>query len=539
MSKIKEKAPIFDQDEAQDDIDGAHGTPYSISSILRRLRFRAHWLAPNLIPNSLKDHVALRLEREYDEGSRISEEIELRARAIWGVEVFGPNESQQLYTALKRLRWAQQFAEEGDDALAWVQKQRSYFTGGWFDLGVVTRIGQQKKFVGITSQAEMPEGVKHALVRLHQICPTITCIVVCFVLDNKFEKCYEENLNRKRTGYYKRGKLGWVRRIGPYEIKQEDIHNQRIKLRQSVSNWFSRTIPGYFTNSGAAHSLPFAELLCTAGDDVFTEHQGPVYSNWRRILTSPWEYEIWKSQGSTPLRFVDGQFHWPKELRNFLVAGLSISSLPEELRERNIVHLCDEELTSVLPYFAILGYLKEISRELKLTREELHVKKSRSRTLRSITRIQQYFDRNAGVPPAVREICKSVERPGSLDRYVSKFTAPKFGETAPVRYFAEELREHLHQTAMTLLEDESSAREHFEQLASILSIKESISAQRWMGLLTLVALVVAGLSLAAAWPDRWDTKIRSINEKAQILLEEIQSQDMRDTTGQTTEADES
>ena len=55
-----------------------------------------------------------------------------------------------------------------------------------------------------------------------------------------------------------------------------------------------------------------------------------------------------------------------------------------------------------------------------------------------------------------------------------------------------------HHLAERLARDEAAAREIFEQLASVVSIQESIGAQRRMDVLTYVEIVVAAASLAAA-----------------------------------------
>ncbi|GAB2836629.1 hypothetical protein GCM10027276_44120 [Comamonas piscis] len=499
-----------------------------MSAVFHKLRFAAHWLAPNFIPPPYKLDAERRFDHESDEASRVPIEEELQVRALWGVEIFGPNESQQLYTALRKLKWDRSFATEGEDALAWAKKQRSYYTGEGYDIGVVERAGQKNRFFGVSSKAEMPDGVDYALVRLHQICPTVTCVVVCFVLERETGNCYQEKLNSKRKGVFRRGKLGWITRFNPFHLKQEAVDAQRAELRQSIYNWFSRTIPGYFSNTGLSDSMPCAELISTVGNDIFTDQSRHL--DWRRILANPSKYDIWENRGPTPLRFVDGRSNWPKELRNFLIVSASLPSSSKEMKGNNsankIIHYSNERLGGILPYFAVTGFLKEISRELNLTREKLRITKSRSRTLRSITEIQKFFDKSAGVPSVVREICKSVERPSSLDYYIEEFTSPKWRETDGVRFFAEEQRKILHQTALKLLEDESSTREHFEQLASVLSIKESISAQRRMELLTVVALGVAALSLAAAWPEDWGEKIKSLNKKSQTLIEKIYTEDI-------------
>lgn len=503
-------------------------------AILRKLQGRARWFAPNLIPAYRRDaEYERRRDRESNDESSVPEDTELRVRALWGVEVFGPNESECLYEALSRLNWsAGGMDKEGGGALAWVQQQRSYGWGGNYNVGPVVRPDQQRKFLGVNNQAELPNGVDHLLVRIHQICPAVTCLVVCFVLDREAAKRYEQELNLERRTRLRRGARWWVTHLSPSHIKQEAIQALRSDLRRSICDWFYRTIPGYFATSSLAHSLPFAELLCTAGADVFSTQPSLPHFDWRRILVNPAKHEIWTGHSTTPLRFVLDRSLWPENRRNFLVAGLALSSLPAERLEMyggpsGVVHICNEELDGLLPFVAASAYLEEILRELKLAREELRLSKSRGKTLRSIKRIQQFFDRSAGVPAAAREICRSVERPGALKFYCESFTAPNLGKETTERDFAEELRSILHHTASTLLEDESSTREHFEQLSSVLSIRESIGAQRRMELLTVAAFLVAGLSLAAAWPESWDTKIRSWSGKAEALIEMLRPDDPR------------
>lgn len=529
MSKPEESPPQASPTTVKNaEIAGKNIAPKKreLLAILRKLHGRAHWFAPNLIPSSRLDAAYDRRDdRQSNKISSVPEDAELRVRALWGVEVFGPNESDRLYEALSRLTWsAGSGGRERGGALAWVQQQRSYGSGGNYNVGPVVRPDQRGRFLGVDNQSKMPAGVDYLTVRIHQICPAVTCLVVCFVLETETTKCYERELNLERRTRRRRSIRWWVSRLSPSHIKQEAIKDLRSKLRGSICKWFRETIPGYFATSNLANRLPFAELLCTAGDSIFATRSSGLYFDWRRILVNPAEHEIWTKQGTTPLRFVLDRSDWSVNLSNFLVAVLPPSSLPAERLEmyggpNGVVHICNEELDGLLPFIAISSYLEEISRELRLAREGLRLSKSRGKTLRSIKRIQQFFDRSAGVPAAAREICKLAEHPGALNFYCEGFTAPKLGRETIERDFAEELRRRLHYIASTLLEDESSTREHFEQLSSVLSIRESIGAQRRMELLTVTALLVAGLSLAAAWPEIWDTKIASWRSKAEALIE--------------------
>ncbi|MEA3591891.1 hypothetical protein OIN95_14510, partial [Staphylococcus aureus] len=56
--------------------------------------------------------------------------------------------------------------------------------------------------------------------------------------------------------------------------------------------------------------------------------------------------------------------------------------------------------------------------------------------------------------------------------------------------------------ANRLTEEEVSIREHFEQVSAVLSVRESIKAQRRMEWLTVLALVVAFASLMVAFLPR-------------------------------------
>lgn len=499
---------------------------------LRKLHGRAHWLAPNWIPSYQSDlDYFRRVDKESNDESRVPEDVDLRVRAVWGVEVYGPNESDGLYEALRRLGWsAGSGGRERGGALAWVEQQRSYGWGGSYNVGAVVKPGRQRKLLMVDNQVGLPEGVDHLLVRIHQICPAVTCMVVCFVLDESAAKRYEQELNLDRRTRLKRGARWWVTHLNPSHIKQESISARRSEMRALVRDWFRRNAPGYFAASGPEDCIPFAEILSVANDDVFSGEASKIYFDWRRILVNPPKHEVWTRQSTTPLRFVLDRARRPDDERNLLVASLSLSSVPEDQLKmyggpNGYVHICNAELEGVLPYVAASAYLVENLRELKRAREQLRLSKSRRRTLRSIKRIQQFFDRTAGLPAVAREIFKFSQHPGALNYYCGKFTAANLGRETTERDFSEELRQRLHNAAATLLEDESSTREHFSQLSSVLSIRESIGAQRRMEFLTFAALLVAGLSFAAQWPAGWDKSIKSGYETTQSYVLKLLSVD--------------
>lgn len=182
-----------------------------------------------------------------------------------------------------------------------------------------------------------------------------------------------------------------------------------------------------------------------------------------------------------------------------------------------VAAISHEALDGVLSYFAVSVFLREAARDLKLTREQLNLSKARGKTLPIIEKIQQFFDRNAGVPAVARELRDLAKEQGWFRHYCGTFTANPWRNGEDERMLDEQLRNRVHFAASALIDDESATREHFEQLSTILSVRESIRAQRKMERVALAALFVATLSLIMAIPNAWveraTEQLRSIQDR--------------------------
>jgi hypothetical protein len=479
-------------------------------TILEKLRLRAFRLAPNLIRSPWHSE-AFRLQRdkESNEGTRVDNSERLRVAAAWGMEVFGPSESDQLYESLKRLGWSAGMGSAEGEALAWVRQQRTYGQGGWYNVGVVDR-GDAPSRPGVTNRGHLPDGVEFLVVRLIQITPTVTCAVICFSLDDDRARTYERELNLDRRSRMDRlGKRIWE--LSPYHVKERAIRAARKRLRESIRLWFHEHLPGYFSTSVAPDRFPLAELLTTESSELLPESRGlGGDGKWRRLIANPWSHEVWSSEELNGLRFTMQLGGWREgEDENFLLAHMATGRLPAKAVDKygrhpgSIPFMANEELDGALAYFGIEAFLTEAAKDLKATREALNLSKGKQGTLRTIELVRCFFDRNAGVPAIARELRDMAAGPRALEHYGGKFTAPNRSPDGASRSFASELREGMHHRADQLLAEESATREHFGQLASILSTRESIRAQRRMEILTIAALVVAAASLAAALPDSW------------------------------------
>lgn len=485
--------------------------------IARKLRWRMHWIAPNHIP-AREDSAFLKAnELASNEGSRVDPSQELRVPALWAVEIFGPNETDGLYASLKSLGWSAGLRNNDDGALTWIRAQRAYgHAGGYYNVGLVTRSSDRHRFLGDSNEAAIPNEVDYLLVRIFQVVPAVTAVVVCFVLKPEGARRYESELNLDRRSSYQRGPRWRVSRWQPSHTKQLAIQNARTQLRGIAYRWFSQNLPGFFARQRRPGRLPVAELLITRSENVLSDRSTSRHFDWKRIVINVAAHETWTSK-STPAMMVAAQpARWPSEETNHWTVGLCTDSLPPDRVQAYgggpgaVVYICHEALDGVMAYHSVATFLKDAARDLKVTREELGLGAINRGSLRTVEHIQEFFDRNGGVPTIARELRDDSNRVGQYRHHCGRFAAHSWDKGGPERELAEELRLTVHAAAVRLIEDESSTREHFEQLSTVLSIRESIRTQRRMEWLTVVALVVATLSLIVAMPDPWIAWLKSV-----------------------------
>ncbi|MGN8083299.1 hypothetical protein [Variovorax sp. 22077] len=499
-----------------------NATKPSSQGPLRRLSrsmwWRAHWLLPNLLPPPQQDRdYQLKHDLEANEKSRVPVEESLRLGAFWAMEIFGPTESDRLYSALETLGWSAGFRSHDEGgALEWVQQQRTYGFGGMYNVGHVTKRADRGKYLLKGNYAPLPDEVDHLLVRLHQVVPSVTCVVVCFVMSPETAARYERELNEDRVSQRQRLPNWTVGELDPVHLKQRAMARARDDVLFMAHRWFCDHLPGFFAGTNRPERHPAAEFLTTKSQALFSRDPGSGFFGWQRILANGGRDEVWTCQEIPSLQFTEERARWPNERRFWLTAHLITTKLSEKKLEiygggqSAYMHICHERLEGLLSYFAVTAYLTEVSRDLKVAREGLNVSQNKGRVFRKIQEIQQFFDQNLGIPAAARELVEGSKLKGQYRHDCEHFTTPSWEEGKPDVQIAEVLQERVHSLASGIIVDESSTREHFEQVSTILSIQESIRTQRRMEFLTVAALLVALGSLLAALPEKWIANMSAI-----------------------------
>lgn len=476
--------------------------------------WKLHCLAPNTIPHPFGGDTAYRKQREKDsnESTRVPISERLRAVAIWGMEFFGPSEIDRLYSALHRLAWRRRFAVQDADVAEWVRKQRSYGYGGsWYNVGLIVRPGD-RRFLSESNYAQLPDEVDHAWVEIQQISASLTCVQACFVLRDSAAGEYERELNADRGTRRRRVQGSWaVSTLEPEHLKQEAVARTRHQHKKLAAKWFAQNLPGFFAVR-ANERFPTAELLTTEEEFLFSETRRTSESGdsfgWRNLMATVSKFDVWTCtnllalQLSLSVRSSD-DVHY--------TAAVHVPSIPDDHWKHRgpkdvaaIVSICRDQLDGVLRHLAGVEYLKEAESDLKLTRESMNISNlKRQGPLSVVERIQSFFDSSVGLPAVAREVMKMSESTQVFGHFCEPFTAPGFRSDDALRDLTQELGTATNVLSTRLLESEASTREHLEQLSTVISVRESVKAQRRMELLTLLAVVVAAGSFATTVPDKW------------------------------------
>lgn len=529
MKVKEEKVAISDDTGESTDVGKIPVEPLPIESPLRRLARkiwgRMHWVFPNALhsPGMDETRYLQKQERESNEASRVPEGEELRLSLVWGMELFGPAEVEQLYEKLARLRWSAGFARsKAGGALDWVRHQRAYGgDGGWYNVGAVAEHGNGQRFMMLSNYASLPVEVDYLLVRIFQSTPSLTCVLVGFVLKERGANNYQIELSRDRRTVRERSKHRWfISILDPAHLKKRSIEQARSKIQDMVGRWFGTNLPGFFCGLSSGR-VPTAELITTRTSRLFSDERDEprsTLSGWRRLLANDSPFDVWTSAECPGLQFSTGE-HGSTDEPFHLVVSLCESDVPEDTlkhlggREHgSYAAYCHEMLDGILSNYAGLAFLREVSKDLKVSRGELKLSRLSHRGgVHVLERIQSFFDRSLGTPAVATELRDRSKHLSLYQHECSNFVSSMWGENDGRREIANVLRERTHFLATRVVAEEHSTREHFEQLSSILSVRESVRAQHRMELLTIVALVAAICSLLVALPPMkdWPSHIQS------------------------------
>lgn len=429
----------------------------------------------------------------------------VRLECFWGLELYGPGEVEDLQEKLQALKWSAGFRRPPDENAAnWLKVQSAYGSAGsWYNVGVVTRPGDQRMFPLAENQADLPDEIEYLVVSILQLTSSLTCVLIGFMLRESWAGTYSAELALDRKTVTER-LGGWgLTSIDPALQKRRSVEAVRTRLQGVVRRWFASNIPGYFSG-GSEVRLPTAELVVTSHEHILHDSFQRC-SRWKSVISDSRHLDIWTSTDHPALK-LSGVFDSRNEKPSHTIISLCSSLLPDngflnEQSREQYRYFCEEEVNWLLAHHGGVIFLQEIAKEVKQCRAKLRIGLSNSHGSSLILQnIQEFFDRMLGTPAVLTELHEKCFSLAHFRGDCGKFTARGWTENHPDRDLATSLCEQTKFLANQNISAEHRAREHFEQLSSVLSVRESVKAQKRMEILTITALLVSVASLVAAVP---------------------------------------
>lgn len=468
------------------------------------------WEIYRRFPNQHRSEADRKFEIEHDadenEKIRIDSEEDLLVPIIWATEVFGPSEIDSFYGHMKNLGWSKNPSRTDCGPAKWIAEQRLYGFGGSYNIGVVTR-AKSKSFSHIQYFAPLPDEVDYLDVMIRQVSTSVTCVTIGFFLKPVPRTWYREELNRDRKTFRRAIPASrTITILSPENQKHESISKVRAQYRAVATEWFKEHMAGFFSRQGNDNLLPTAELLTCMHTTLLTglsDARRLHRPRWLHTLLPIGMWEVWTNTSLPALRLTLDEFE--NESRHHAVFALTTSQVsPEALvpyggaSVESYASYVHNHVNELLAHHATLAYLTEAARIVKRNREKLKPNHKSDKVETALEVIAGFFQESAGFPAVAEDLLKRGASPIWLNACALFVTQDRHGAENRTYTLAEALASRTHGLAQHLSEGESSTREQFEQFASILSIKESVRAQKKTEVLTVLALVVAFLSLLAA-----------------------------------------
>lgn len=462
-------------------------------SLIRRKHLS--WIFPSKHLKEMRDY---HLKKDPEENLQVSppDNEHVDVLCYWGLEYYTPNHIEKLISSVRRLGWVDDDRGPNRDVATWLRQARSRtFSGGWTNVGTLKRAGDQD-FWGLTRSAPLPAGVRYGQAYLFDLTPSLTCMAIKFVFDDRTKKSYEAILRTSHATILRPTRNGHTI-LSPRFRKPEEIAKERERLARSVSAWFRKNAPGIFSRS--SDFCPTCEFMYLGSQEPFPDDKSDRSRDYLTSLGIRYESNAWKSQDIPGLRFA-----WPiKAGRSDYHAILAASETT--LSAVDMKYCGDDVPGKYLAYFS--QYFEEIlvrwgtlelvslmERRLANVRDTTRFSSLHRDPLRIIRELRQATAESVDAASVAPEL----GRFGKTDR----LWGSSWQKFMPVREpFPNEeqwslqrgILDNLRRRSKALLKADRRIKDLLIQQGSLTSAYENVRLQRWVAVLTVIILVLTAI----------------------------------------------
>ncbi len=426
---------------------------------------------------------------------------EVRVEAVWVAEVFPPSLVGALWTDLRKLGWDADPDRAGREPISHYIRDQRQSAGGWVSLQLILRPGD-KRFLGSFRRAELPIGVDRASAAVYSPYPSLSVVLVEFVLDDSAAMRLDTALRADyRTEVTPVGVALNV--VTPALLKEREAAAVRSEMRQVCREFMQRSLHGRFATAADGLEHPALELITTSlgvvfGDDI------PAPGSLSQLLRVSWKFDTWTTRRGPRMR-LRREDSWAGLDTNTLVMNGNGPRLIAEAKEHgygmptaaDLLTHAGNEITAL---WATRRLIDGYQTELDQARDRLLTPARRSLSRSAIKRLRAMDETILAISADVRVVTADVAQFAPLGRAMLTKEAPqfwpmekKYGGTRP---FSVGLLEEAESRAQRLRSREAELRDLLAVDASTKGAIASIRMQRWLVILTVV---IAAMTALLVW----------------------------------------
>jgi len=239
--------------------------------------------------------------------------------SLFVAEAYPPSECKALVNAIRRLGW-----DQGEDhprsILRHLDAARSSVNGGFmYNLGPIARPGG-RRFFGRPLEAALPDEVECASARMFGVTPSLSVLVVQFVLTERAALSVDRLLREPYRTSAVPSDDGALRILSPEYHKRQAVLTETRRLLRICEDWFRSQIPGAFSNEALRGDFPSTRLICTRKEcltDTAARRQ-PPWKNYANVMGFRSTYDLWKFPAFSGLHLCEPTDDLP---RSFVLTG--------------------------------------------------------------------------------------------------------------------------------------------------------------------------------------------------------------------------
>lgn len=417
---------------------------------------------------------------------------------VWGMEFYTPLHIESLVNGITKLGW-DRTTRPSSNPIPWIRDlRRTTRISGEMNLGNIVRPGNNDLF-GTSLTGPLPEGIDRASVQILNLTSSIACMLVCFILDDESSHGLNNILRTEFSTRLEPTRLGQTIH-SPDSQKREAINGLRLSTRLAVASWFKRNFPGVFSSMLPASDFPICELLTFQHAMPFPQRDETVPNSHGYLHTLGLRFNryAWQLESIPAIRFAtqdplsdDLPFYSFLALKQNMVADTELQPFGGRSRDGYVAYV-DNIVDKLLSRWGLTVVLAAYERQLNALRDSLRLQSKSSRSsIRILQALSDFAAQGIDISAAATELRSYAEqRPWFLSEVGAFRPVDRTQYSAPDLTLAETLRCQIKAGAEWTLNTGTSMRAVFSQYAEILGARENVKAQRKIGTLTWVLVIL-------------------------------------------------